>query len=75
MTIKARNYCPAVRASARGQTIPRENDKIVLASDVESTYGMGQRKGVERMLRETPVFVLMAVGLILVSLLGVALLT
>jgi hypothetical protein len=32
-------------------------------------------KGVERMLHETPVFVLMAVALILVSLLGVALLT
>jgi hypothetical protein len=32
-------------------------------------------KGVERMLDETPVFVLMAVALILVSLLGVALLT
>jgi hypothetical protein len=31
-------------------------------------------KGVERMLDETPVFVLMAVALILVSLLGVALL-
>jgi hypothetical protein len=31
-------------------------------------------KGVERMLDETPVFVLMAVDFILVSLLGVALL-